>query len=151
MVNEEECTLAFVFNNSVNTSITLYNSRLFGFHWLDIVAQKEQPNTIRYYTTKYWPKSWWNVISLFYLTKASCSTHHQGEGSWPTVKLKMARLCQYSSLVYLIYKVSTMEDDAAASARDLINSQSHGTKYYWVQFTEIFLTSIFLSMSLLLL
>ena len=30
-------------------------------------------------------------------------------------------------VVYLIYKVSTMEDDAAASARDLINSQSHGT------------------------
>ena len=32
-----------------------------------------------------------------------------------------------STVVYLIYKVSTMEDDAAASARDLINSQSHGT------------------------
>ena len=126
--------------NSVNTSLTLYNSRLFGFHWLDIVAQKEQPNTIRYYTTKYWPKSWWNVISLFYLTKASCSTHHQGEGSWPTVKLKMAMLCQYI-VVYLIYKVSTMEDDAAASARDLINSQSHGTtigfnllRIFWHQF-----------------
>ena len=53
-------------------------------------------------------------------------------------------------VVYLIYKVSTMEDDAAASARDLINSQSHGTTIGF-NLLRIFLTSFFLSMSLLLL